>query len=53
MFTYSLAWDTAFNTDPTAYAELSFMQFYKRAQEVLKIATKAGSDHIKINHKIC
>lgn len=36
MVTYSLAWGTAFNTEPAEHAVLSLMQCYKRAQKSAK-----------------
>jgi len=53
MFTYSLAWDTAFNTNPTESAAFYLLQYCKRAQKVLKTATEARLDHVKVNCKIC
>lgn len=53
MFTYSLAWNTAFNAVPNEYAAFSPMQFCERAQKVLQAAPRARLDRIKVNCKIC
>lgn len=37
MFTYSLAWNTAFNAVPNEYAIFSHMQYCKKAKKCYKL----------------